>query len=453
MPQGQWLQNGEYRQRNPLSVAQIVIDLDPQRLFQSNDVTDWAARIIAIPSPPIPRMTSDFEQIHDHLAWHSTKWEKYRGTETIPLWIADMDFAVPPAVQAALVAHVRHGVFGYTREPRQLADALSTYLRRHYDWAVDTDALVWLPGLVLGINLAVRAACADGDSVVTFTPVYPPFLDAAKWQQRGLVALPLAADGMDYRIDFDTLDAALTATPGVRLLLLCQPHNPVGKVYLRGELDALAEIVKRHDLMVCSDEVHCDLILDPEKRHIPFALLHPELAARTITLMGPGKTYNIAGLGAAFAVIGNPELRRKFRLGMAHLVPDITALGYTALLATLTDAEPWRQALLTYLRGNRDLVAVAMAKLKLPMTKVDATYLAWIDARSIPDAHTFFEAHGVGLSDGTPFGAPGFLRLNFGCPRAVLEQALLRMTNAVAALPVAHTLRRPTSTNRRKHTC
>ena len=392
-------------------------------------------------------MTSAFDQVHHHLDWHSTKWEKYRGSETIPLWIADMDFAVAPPIQAALASHVQHGVLGYTRAPRDLPGALTAYLQRHYDWVVDPEAVVWLPGLVLGINLAVRAVCADGDAVVTFTPVYPPFLDAAKWQQRGLVALPLAADGMDYRIDLEALDAALVATPNARLLLLCHPHNPVGKVFSRVDLEALAEIVLRHDLFVCSDEVHCDLILDPAKQHIPFAHLFPDLAARTITLMGPGKTYNIAGLGAAFAVIDNPELRKKFRLAMAHLVPDINAFGYTALLAALTGAESWRQKLLSYLRSNRDLVAATMAELKLPMTRVDATYLAWIDARQIPNAHAFFESHGVGLSDGTPFGAPGFLRLNFGCPRAVLAQALSRMTTAMAGAESVLTHRRPASTN------
>lgn len=376
-------------------------------------------------------MSSRFDQIHNHLAWHSTKWERYRGSDVIPLWIADMDFAVPPAVQDALTAHVRHGVYGYTGVPRELSPALVAYLQRHYDWNINPESVVWLPGLVLGINLAVRAACAEGEAVVTFTPVYPPFLDAAKWQQRGLVAIPLAADGMEYRIDFAALEKELEATPNVRLLLLCHPHNPVGKVYSRMDLETLAAVVLKHDLIVCSDEVHCDLMLDPVAKHIPFAQTHPYLAARTITLMGPGKTYNIAGLGAAFAVIENPELRRKFRLAMAHLVPDITAFGYTALLAALSDAESWRQELLAYLRGNRDIVAARMAALQLPMTPVDATYLAWIDARRIPNAHAHFEQHGVGLSDGTPFGAPGFLRLNFGCPRAVLERALSRMTHAV----------------------
>lgn len=388
-------------------------------------------------------MDPNFDQIHDHLRWHSTKWEKYRGTETIPLWIADMDFAVPPAIQQALAAQVRHGVYGYTRVPRELPSALTTYLQGHYGWTVDAKSVVWLPGLVLGINLAVRAVCSPGDTVVTFTPVYPPFLDAAKWQARGLLALPLVADGMDYRIDLEALTASLKATPNARLLLLCHPHNPVGKVYSREDLEALAEIVVAHDLVVCSDEVHCDLILDPKLRHIPFASLHPDLAARTVTLMGPGKTYNIAGLGSAFAVIANSELREKFCRAMAHLVPDINAFAFTALLAALTDAEPWRQEMLGYLRINRDLVVATMKQLQLPVTRVDATYLAWVDARHIPDAHGFFERHGVGLSDGASFGAPGFLRLNFACPMAVLETALARMAQALQGL----THQRVTSTN------
>jgi cystathionine beta-lyase len=387
-------------------------------------------------------MDSLFDQTHNHLAWHSTKWEKYRGTDIIPLWVADMDFAVPPAVKVALAAHVEHGVFGYTRVPRNLPSAMQDYLQRHYGWTISEHSLTWLPGLVLGINLAIRSVCAEGETYVTFTPVYPPFLDAAKYQGRGLIALPLVNQAMDFRIDFAALESSLRTNPQTRLLLICHPHNPVGKVWSPDELRQLGAIAALHDLIICSDEVHCDLILDDAPRHLPFALANPELAARTITLMGAGKTYNIAGLGVAFAVIENAELREKFQAAMAHLVPDINAFGYTAMLAALSDCEPWRQELLVYLRGNRDRVVATMQGLKIPVTRVDATYLAWLDCRHIPDAHAFFERHGVGLSDGTPFGAPGFLRLNFACPRVVLDNALSRMEQAIA--PIS---RRVTSTN------
>ncbi|MBK7686531.1 MAG: PatB family C-S lyase [Rhodocyclaceae bacterium] len=379
-------------------------------------------------------MNSPFDQTHNHLAWHSSKWEKYRDTGIIPLWVADMDFAVPPAVQTALAAHVEHGVLGYTRVPRNLPQLTQQYLQRQYGWAIDEVSLVWLPGLVLGINLAVRAVCAEGDAYATFTPVYPPFLDAAKNQARGLIALPLINQAMDFGIDFAALESSLAANPHARLLLICHPHNPVGKVWSADELRQLGTVVARHDLIVCSDEVHCDLILPDTLKHLPFALANPELAARTITLMGMGKTYNIAGLGVAFAVIENAELRAKFRTAMAHLVPDINAFGYTAMLAAMSDCEPWRQELLTYLRGNRDCVVATMKRLKIAVTRVDATYLAWLDCRHIPDAHAFFEQHGVGLSNGAPFGAAGFLRLNFACPRDLLNEALQRMTRALAII-------------------
>ena len=343
-----------------------------------------------------------------------------------------MDFAAPPALQAALAAHVAHGVFGYTRVPRNMPRVTVEYLQRHYGWQIDETSLTWLPGLVLGINLAVRAVCAEGDAYATFTPVYPPFLDAAKHQQRGLIALPLVNDAMNFRIDFAALESFLAANPQTRLLLICHPHNPVGKVWSADELRQLGAIAARHDLIICSDEVHCDLILNDAQRHLPFALANPELATRTITLMGMGKTYNIAGLGVAFAVIEDSALRQRFHAAMAHLVPDINAFGYTAMLAAMSDCEPWRQELLVYLRGNRDYVVATMKRLNIAVTRVDATYLAWLDCRHIPDAHAFFEQHGVGLSNGAPFGAAGFLRLNFACPRDLLNEALQRMTRALA---------------------
>ena len=379
-------------------------------------------------------MNSPFDQSRDHLTWHSTKWEKYRDTDIIPLWVADMDFAVPPAVQSALAAHVAHGVLGYTQVPRNLPQVTVKYLQRRYDWKIDETSLTWLPGLVLGINLAVRTVCAEGDAYATFTPVYPPFLDAAKHQQRGLLALPLVNEAMNFRIDFAALENSLKTNPQVRLLLICHPHNPVGKVWSEDELRQLGAFAARHDLIVCSDEVHCDLILPDTLKHLPFALANPELAARTITLMGMGKTYNIAGLGVAFAVIENAELRAKFRTAMAHLVPEINTFGYTAMLAAMTDCEPWRQELLIYLRGNRDCVVATMKRLNIPVTRVEATFLAWLDCRHIPDAHAFFERHGVGLSNGAPFGAAGFLRLNFACPRDLLNEALQRMTRALAII-------------------
>jgi cysteine-S-conjugate beta-lyase len=386
----------------------------------------------------------DFTTQHDRLSWSATKWEKYRGQDVIPLWIADMDFPVAPPIQAALAAHVAHGNFGYMAAPREMPQRLADDHMRRYGWQVEPDSIVWLSGLVLGINLAVRACCAPDEKAISLSPIYPPFLHAPGLQGRGLVDVPLQPIGgshLAYEIDFDKLEAAM-CTAGSRLLLLCHPHNPIGRAFTRAELDRLAELCERHDVYVCSDEVHCDLILDGTTPHIPFAKVmserSPALARRTITLHGPGKTYNIAGLGVAWAIIPDAELRQRFRAAMQKLVPDAPCFGYTALQAALEHGEPWRQELLAQLRANRDLVTAELDRMGLPHTRPEVSYLIWVDARElaqrIGNPAAWFESHGVGLSDGSDFGRPGFLRINFAAPPHLLEQALARMAKAMRSL-------------------
>jgi cystathionine beta-lyase len=306
-------------------------------------------------------------------------------------------------------------------------------LQREYDWQVQSEWLVWLPGLVCGLNVACRAVGGPGDGVLTFTPVYPPFLSAPKLAGRELVRVPLFCSDDLWQMDLDALERVIT--PSTRLLLLCSPHNPVGRIWSREEQQALLELAERHNLTVCSDEIHAGLVLDEGRRHVPFAALSEEAARRTITLQAPSKTYNIPGLGCSFAVIPDQALRRSFRHVMAGIVPHVNLLGYTATLAAYRDGAAWRLALLAYLRGNRDLVARAIAGMpRLKSWPVEATYLAWIDARGlgVADPARFFEEAGVGLSDGAPFGAPGFVRLNFGCPQSLLKTALERMRSAVS---------------------
>jgi len=404
---------------------------------------------------------SDFNTVHDRLAWSASKWEKYRGKDIIPLWIADMDFPVAPPIQAAMAAHVAHGNFGYTSVPRDLPPLLVDDHRRRYDWSVSPEWIVWLPGLVLGINLAVKTCCAAGEKAISFSPIYPPFLHAPGVQGRGLIDVPLRpsnAAGTEFAIDFAALEQAISATSNAerrdltehgdsneaatRLLLLCHPHNPIGRLFSRAELDQLAEFCERHDLYVCSDEVHCDLILDGKTPHIPFARVmaerSPALLKRSITLNGPGKTYNIAGLGIAWAIIPDPDLRRRFRAAMQKLVPDACCLGYTALQAAFRDGEPWRQELLARLRDNRDRVSAALDRMGLPHTHPEVSFLTWIDARELAsrvgNAARWFEQHGTGLSDGSDFGRPGYLRLNFATPPALLDEAIRRMEAAMAGL-------------------
>lgn len=374
---------------------------------------------------------SSFDTPIDRRGSDSFKWGKYAGRDILPLWVADMDFAAPPAVLAALHRRIEHGVFGYGGPWPSLTESVLAHLQGEYGWSIEPEWLVWLPGLVTGLNVACRAV--DGE-VLTATPIYPPFLSAPHFSGRKLNRVDLALDNNRWQWDMAAVQQATTAA--TRLFLFCHPHNPVGRCWSRDELLALADYAERNDLVVCSDEIHCGLILDADKRHIPFASLSPAAAQRSITLLAPSKTFNIPGLGCAFAVIPNPALRRRFEQAMHGIVPHVNVLGLAACEAAFRHGGDWHRDLIAYLRGNRDRVAATMASLPgVRMAPVEATYLAWIDVRDLrlakPAAH--FEVHGIGLSDGADFGAPGWLRLNFGCPRATLDEALTRFERAVRA--------------------
>ena len=379
-------------------------------------------------------MSFDFDAPVERAGSDSTKWGRYAGRDIIPLWVADMDFAAPPAVIEALRRRVEHGVFGYNQPTASQVDAVVAYLERHFGWRIDPEWIVWLPGLVSALNVACRAVGDPGDAVFTATPIYPPFLSAPRFSGRKLNRVELACS--DGRWQWDKIALQNASTAATRLFLLCHPHNPVGRCWSREELVDLAAFAEQNDLVVCSDEIHCGLILDPDKRHIPFASLSPAAAKRSITLMAPSKTYNIPGLGCAFAVIPEAALRRRFLRAMDGIVPHVNVLGLAACEAAYRDCGDWHRELITYLGGNRDLVAAAVdAEKRAKMSHVEATYLAWIDVRELglaqPAAH--FEAHGLGLSDGADFGAPGWLRLNFGCARATLNAALARFAAACRA--------------------
>jgi len=377
----------------------------------------------------------DFDTPIDRRGTSSTKWERYAGRDVLPFWIADMEFAAAPCIRDALAERVAHGVFGYTLPPEELVTQVVERLAQRYGWHVERDWLVWIPGVVPGLNLVCRAIGEPGDAVMTATPVYYPFLHAPRNSNRRKQEAPLVRDGDRWTMDVDAMRAAATAR--TRTFLLCHPQNPTGRAYERAELEALAELALERDWIVCSDEIHCELILDTDTPHIPFATLSEEIARRTITLMAPTKTFNTPGLPCAFAVIPDPRLRRRFRQARGDLVPNISPLAFAAAIAAYRDGEPWRQDLLRYLRSNRDRLEQWVADTPgVTMTHVEATCLGWIDARALgleaPQAH--FEAHGAALSDGSGFGGPGFVRFNFGCPRSMLEEGLARIERALAAL-------------------
>jgi cystathionine beta-lyase len=384
-------------------------------------------------------MTFDFDTVPNRLGTDSQKWQKYAGRDILPLWVADMDFKSPPAIIEALHRRVEHGIFGYARPVKSTVDAVVTAMHGRYGWTIDPAWIVWLPGLVVGLNITAQAFAEAGDEVLTLTPVYPPFMSAPKNSARASVGVPFVLEAGHWTVDWAALERAVT--PRTKLFYLCNPHNPLARVWRRDELVRLGEFCVRHNLVLCSDEIHCDLILDPALPHIPTGTLGDDIARRTVTLMAPSKTYNVPGLGTSFAIIPDSTLRARFVRATAGVVAEVTALGFTACEAAYRDSEPWRQALLAYLRGNRDFLLDFVAR-ELPGVKVEApieaTYLAWLNvsALKLADPIAHFEQHGVGLSDGAFFGAPKgtHVRINLGCPRPTLAEALRRMKVAVGKL-------------------
>ncbi|MEJ2762606.1 PatB family C-S lyase [Photobacterium sp. MCCC 1A19761] len=374
-----------------------------------------------------------FDQPVDRRNSNSVKWQKYKDRDVLPMWVADSDFKVPQAITDALHRHVDHGVFGYGRAPERLTELLIDRMWQRYQWRIEPDWIVYLPGLVCGINLTVRALTQPGEGVISPKPIYPPFLSAAKLAQRPLGIAPVTLQDKRWLLDLNQTDV----TPDSKLLLLCNPLNPGGTVFRREELQDILAFAEHHDLFVCADEIHSDLILDPDARHIPFASLSDSAARRSVTLIAPSKTFNIAGLGASMAIIPDPALRRRFLKAKAGIVPDVNVLAYTAAQAAYESCQPWLEQQLAFLRQHRDRLTTrinAMPYLKLH--PIEATYLAWIDASAlpVPSPFKFFEQAGVGLSPGADFGNPGFVRLNFACTSQTLNEALDRMQAAIDAL-------------------
>ena len=377
-------------------------------------------------------MAFDFNQWIDRRHSDSLKWHKYGDRDVLPLWVADSDFRSPPSVIEAIKQRAEHGVFGYGATPTGLIDITLSRLAQRYNWQIEPDWIVLLPGVVCGLNLSVRAFTEFGESTVSPTPIYPPFRGAAKLANRAQVNLPLRLQDDRWVMNLD--NSAMQGNE--RLLMLCNPQNPGGTVYRRDELEAQLAFAQQHDLIVCSDEIHCDLLLSPGAQHIPFATLSEDAAQRSITLLSPSKTFNIAGLGASLAIIPNPELRARFKRVREGIVPGVDILALVAAEAAWRDGDAWLAAQLDYLRTNRDwLVAQVNALPELQMAAPEATYLGWIDASKLDVASPmdYFEQHGLGFSPGHDFGDDNFVRFNFGCTRATLEQAVTRLQKAVAA--------------------
>lgn len=380
-------------------------------------------------------MSYNFDQVIERRHTESIKWRRYEE-DVLPLWVADMDFTAPEPVIRALEERVAHGIFGYSGPPDGLREVIQERLVELYNWRVAADEIFFIPGVVTGFNKTCHAIGAPGDEILVEPPVYPPMLTAPEAAGRVCKTVQLVEGRERYERDLEAFERAISERTS--LFLLCNPHNPVGRVFDKDELENLAEVCLRHDIVICSDEIHCDLVFRGHP-HIPIASLAPEIAAQTITFFAPSKTYNIAGLSCSVGVIQNPELREHFDEAVAGVVPHINVLGYTAALAAYRDGQAWLDALMDYLEANRDYVLdyIAAFMPAIECNLPEGTYLAWLDCRDagIPgNPHEFFlERARVALNDGADFGSggEGFVRLNFGCPRATLTAALERMRAAL----------------------
>lgn len=373
----------------------------------------------------------DFNKIVDRRNTNSYKWDKY-SDDVLPLWVADMDFEVAQPIKNALQKIVEHGVIGYSRTPDELVEIVIERLKVRHNWAIKKEWIVWLPGLVPGLHTATQCVSEDFYSVMTSTPVYRPFLESADMGKRRLQDIPFIWQNQRWEMDFEEMEK--TANPSTKLYMLCNPHNPNGRVFSKEELEKLSDFCIKNDLVICSDEIHCDLILDDAKKHISIASLNKEIEKRSITLLAPSKTFNIAGLGCSFAIIPDAELRDKFEKKKYGMMPMLSSFAMESALAAYKESEVWRQEMLEYLRGNHEYLKNEVNKIPgLKMEPLEATYLAWINFENtgIEDFVELLERFGVGVQDASIFGGKGFFRLNFATQRANLEEAIKRIKNAL----------------------
>jgi cystathionine beta-lyase len=363
----------------------------------------------------------------------SLKWDHYGDQDILPMWIADMDFKTAPEIINELKTQIEFGIYGYTHAPKELIAQTIQRLQDRYQWKIEADWLVWLPGLVPALNMACRSIGKDGDKILTLAPIYPPFLKAPHLARRQKVTLDLVLNNDCWEIDFKQLEEKIISE-NIKVLLLCNPHNPVGKIFSREELTSIAEICVRHQVLICSDEIHNDLILHPNKKHICIASLTPEISNLSITLMSPSKTFNLPGLCCSFAIIPNQEIRNEFVKSGEGFVPHPGIIGYAGCYAAFAHGNNWHKDLITYLQGNLEYLKERIADIpKIKMNPPEATYLAWIDVRDLHliNPGKYFESKGLGLSDGRIFKGDGFVRLNFGTSKSILKEGLDRLENGV----------------------
>lgn len=389
-------------------------------------------------------MKYNFDEIVDRRNTDSIKWnnleDMFGSNDLLPMWIADMDFKSPQEVIDALKDRVEHGVFGYAYKTDSFYDSIINWTKRRYDWDIKKEWILFTPGVVSGLNIGVRELVGDNEKVLVQPPVYPPFYRVLDNNKRAIDLNPLKHDGQKFVMDYERLEAQLDDT---KLMMLCNPHNPVGRVWTKDELIRLGEICVENDIVIISDEIHADFIFKGSK-HTPMASISKEIQERTITLMAPSKTFNIAGLVTSVAIIPNEELRDIYKKSIEAMeIDNINIFGLLGIEVAYNHGEEWLEQLLEYIQANVDFT-IDYINQNIPEIKVDkpdGTYLLWLDCRGLNKTNdeinqAFLKVGKVILNDGRPYGeqGDGFFRLNIGCSRDILIDGLKRIKKAIKSL-------------------
>lgn len=384
-------------------------------------------------------MKYNFDEIVPRRNTLSYKWDSAADGEVLPMWVADMDFRTAPAIVEALQKRVSHGIFGYTRVPDAYYDAVINWFGRRHGWEIRRERMIYTSGVVPALSAIIKALTVPGDKVVVQTPVYNCFFSSIRNNGCTLVSNPLVRVEDTWKMDFEDLEQKVS-DPKVKLFLLCNPHNPAGRVWTQEELTRMGEICFRHDVMIISDEIHCELVF-PEYRYIPFASISEEFAARSVTCISPSKAFNMAGLQIANIVAPDEEVRRKIDKAInINEVCDVNPFGVLATIAAYNEGEEWLVQLLDYLKGNylwmRDFCRKYLPQ--FPVSRLEGTYLVWMDCSPLHQSSEELERNlmkesRLWLNAGAMYGAEGegFMRWNIACPRSVLEEGLNRFCKYV----------------------
>lgn len=388
---------------------------------------------------------SQFQTVHNREQTRSMKWDNrkaiFNSEEVLPMWVADMDFKAPEAVNNALKERAQHGIYGYTVITEDIRNNVTNWISLKHGWDVETNWLSFSPGVITSLHIAIQTFTNEGDNILIQTPVYTPFFNLIKNGNRQVVENALKYDGKTYTIDFDDLEEKLKT---VKAFILCSPHNPVGRVWTKEELTKIAALCEQHDVLVFSDEIHADLVFDGYK-HIPFASISEEARERTITCMSPTKTFNLAGLQASYIVTKNNQMRAKINAELGLLGFNmLNTMGVIALDAAYANGKPWLDQLIKVIEANKLYATTRIENEtngKLKVIASEATYLLWIDCHELgftdKELQAFMiEQAKVGLNAGSSYGTEGenFMRINIACPKATLQEGLDRIIHAVNAL-------------------